>query len=94
MGRACQDHESNGTDKNAELRSAAARMVLMRGLPTRGDESRCHPEREKRVPGTCEIITKSCHPERSEESAVVCFQKDKSRFFASLRMTDDFFTAS
>ena len=47
-----------------------------------------------RVPGRCERITKSCHSERSEESAVVCFQKDKSRFFASLRMTDDFFTCS
>jgi len=44
--------------------------------------------------GTCEKITQSCHSERSEESAVVCFQKDKSRFFASLRMTDDSFTAS
>jgi len=48
----------------------------------------------ERVSGTCEKITKSCHSERSEESAFVCFQKDKSRFFASLRMTDDFFTAS
>jgi hypothetical protein len=44
--------------------------------------------------GTCEEITKSCHSERSEESAVVCFQKDKSRFFALLRMTDDFLTPS
>ena len=53
-------------------------------------------EREgERVSRTREKITKSRPiPEESEESAVVCFQKDKSRFFASLRMTANFFTAS
>ena len=35
----------------------------------------------------CEEITNPCHSERSEESAFVCFQRDKCRFFASLRMT-------
>ena len=49
---------------------------------------------EESVPGRCEKIAKPCHSERSEESAFVCFQRDKCRCFASLSMTDDFFTPS
>jgi hypothetical protein len=43
---------------------------------------------------SCEKIDNPCHSERSEESAVVCFQEDKCRCFASLSMTAHFFTAS
>ncbi len=35
---------------------------------------------------------KSCHSERSEESAFVCFQRVKCGCFASFSKTDDFFT--
>ena len=47
---------------------------------------RLHPDKK-----TCGNITKPCHSERSEESAVVCFQGDKCRCFAALSMTERFF---
>jgi hypothetical protein len=56
-------------------------MVLMRGWPTHGDESRGR----KGVPGSCEKIIS--HSERSEESAFIFLNTDNCRFFASLRMT-------
>jgi hypothetical protein len=49
--------------------------------------------RQLRFLRRCEETTKPCHSERSEESVLVCFQRDKCRFFASLRVTDDSFTA-
>jgi len=61
-----------------------------------GERSSLGQQRLETTPALrrCEKITRPCHSERSEESAFVGAQRDKCRFFASLRMTDNFFTAS
>jgi hypothetical protein len=53
----------------------------------------CHSEPFAVILSEAKDLALGAQGKLLEESAVVCFQKDKSRFFASLRMTDDFFTA-
>ena len=54
----------------------------------------CHSEPFAVILSEAKDLALGAQGKLREESAFVCFQEDKSRFFASLRMTDDFFTAS
>jgi hypothetical protein len=54
----------------------------------------CHSEPFAVILSEAKDLALDAQGKLREESAVVRFQKDKSRFFASLRMTDDIFTAS
>jgi len=73
-------------------RSSGERSGLPKGRRQAGSAHRLGSGEEELRP--CEKIGNPCHSERSEESAVVCFQEYKCRCFASLSMTAHFSTAS